>query len=158
MHPAHDFLLLYSIWVLSHWRTVREEPRDLFLCLLTFYWHIISTQKSVHIINVYSLHFHKMNIHQAFFFFCLMFISERDRSRAGEEQRERETQNPKQAPGSESSAQNLTQGSNPQTVTSLPEPKSDAQLAEPPRQVPHCQIFWIPQTWFHNLAWLFTFV
>ena len=70
-----------------------------------------------------------------------MFIFERKRQSMSGGGAERETQNPKQAPGSESSAQNLTQGSNPQTVTSLPEPKSDAQLAEPPRQVPHCQIF-----------------
>ena len=41
-----------------------------------------------------------------------------DRVRAGEEQREGETQNPKQAPGSKLSAQSQTQGSNPQTVRS----------------------------------------
>ena len=41
--------------------------------------------------------------------------------------------NPKQAPGSELSAQSLTRGSNPQTARSRPEPKSDAQLTEPPR-------------------------
>ena len=35
-----------------------------------------------------------------------------------EGQRERETQNPKQAPGSELSAQSLTRGSNPPTVRS----------------------------------------
>ena len=34
-----------------------------------------------------------------------MFIFERDRAQAGEGQRERETQKPKQAPGSELSAQ-----------------------------------------------------
>ena len=41
-----------------------------------------------------------------------MFIFERDRDRvqAGEGQRERKTQNPKQAPGSELSAQSPTQG------------------------------------------------
>ena len=33
-------------------------------------------------------------------------------------ERERETQNPRQAPGSELSAQSLMQGSNPQTVRS----------------------------------------
>ena len=43
---------------------------------------------------------------------------ERDRVQAGEEQRERETQNLKQAPGSELSAQSLMQGSNSQTVRS----------------------------------------
>ena len=59
-----------------------------------------------------------------------MFISERqketDRAQAGEGQRERETQNPKGAPGSEPSAQSATWSSNPQTVRSRPEPKSDA--------------------------------
>ena len=44
----------------------------------------------------------------------------------GGAERERETQNPKQAPGSELSAQSPTQGSNPQTVRSWPELKSDA--------------------------------
>ena len=52
----------------------------------------------------------------------------------GEGQRERETQNPKQAPGSEPSAQSLTRGSNPRTARSRPEPKSGAQPAEPPRR------------------------
>ena len=50
--------------------------------------------------------------------FFLMFIifereTERDREQAGEGQRERETQNPKQAPGSELSAQSPMQGLNP---------------------------------------------
>ena len=48
--------------------------------------------------------------------------AERERER---EREKRETQGLKQAPGSELSAQNLTQGSNPQTVRSRPEPKSD---------------------------------
>ena len=53
-----------------------------------------------------------------------MFIFERDRERerdraqAGEGQREKETENLKQAPGSELSAQSLTQGSNSQTARS----------------------------------------
>ena len=46
-----------------------------------------------------------------------MFIFERerrrDRAQMGEGQRERETQNPKQAPGSELSAQSPMWGSNP---------------------------------------------
>ena len=58
-------------------------------------------------------------------------------SRGGAE-RERETQNPKQAPGSELSAQSPMRGSNSQTVRSWPEPKSDAQPTEPPRR---------PTTW-----------
>ena len=53
---------------------------------------------------------------------------------SGEGQRERETQNPKQAPGSDLSAQSPTRGSNSQTVRSRPEPKSDAQPTEPPRR------------------------
>ena len=40
---------------------------------------------------------------------------ERDRVCAGEGQRERKAQNPKQVPGSELSAQSPMQGSNPQT-------------------------------------------
>ena len=43
-------------------------------------------------------------------------------------ERETHTQNLKQAPGSELSAQ-----TNPQTTRSRPESKSDAQLTEPPR-------------------------
>ena len=46
------------------------------------------------------------------FIFCLLiFKNKRDRAWAGEGQREREPQNPKQAPGSELSAQSPTQGS-----------------------------------------------
>ena len=52
---------------------------------------------------------------------------QRERERERERERKREGQNPKQAPGSELSAQSPTQGSNPQTARSRPEPKSDAQ-------------------------------
>ena len=45
-----------------------------------------------------------------------------------------ETQNPKQPPGSELSAQSLTWGSNPRTARSWPEPKLDPQLTEPQRR------------------------
>ena len=52
-----------------------------------------------------------------FFIFLLFILRERERERELEQgrgrERERETQNPKQAPGSELSAQSLTQGSNP---------------------------------------------
>ena len=41
-----------------------------------------------------------------------------ERAQVGEGQREKETQNLKQAPGSELSAQSLMWGSNSQTVTS----------------------------------------
>ena len=57
-----------------------------------------------------------------------MFIHlrERDRVGVGEGQTKRETQNPKQAPGSERPAQSPTQGLNSQNARSLPELKSDA--------------------------------
>ena len=46
-------------------------------------------------------------------FFFLIFIFEREREReAGEQQREKETQDPKQVPGSELSVQSPTRGSN----------------------------------------------
>ena len=51
-----------------------------------------------------------------------------------EGQRWRETENPKQAPGHELSTQSPTQGSNSKTARPRPEPKSDAQLTEPPRR------------------------
>uniref|UniRef100_A0ABI8AJT5 V-type proton ATPase subunit a n=1 Tax=Felis catus TaxID=9685 RepID=A0ABI8AJT5_FELCA len=54
----------------------------------------------------------------------------RVKARAGEGQRQREAPNPKQAPGSELSAQSPTRGSNSRTVRSRPEPKSDAQPTE----------------------------
>ena len=62
-----------------------------------------------------------------------IFERERERERAVEGQRERKTQNPRQAPGSELSAQSPMWGSNPQTVRSGPEPKLGAEPTEPPR-------------------------
>ena len=63
-----------------------------------------------------------------------IYFWERQRQNAsGLGQRERETQNLKQAPGSELSAQIPTRGSNPRAVRSWPEPKSDAQPTEPSR-------------------------
>ena len=55
-----------------------------------------------------------------FFFFFLTFIfeTERDRALTGEGQRERETQNLKQTPGSELSAQSPTRGLNSRTARS----------------------------------------
>ena len=50
---------------------------------------------------------------------------ERERERVWEGQRERETQNLKQSPDSELAAQSPKRGSNPQTTSSQPEPKSD---------------------------------
>ena len=52
----------------------------------------------------------------------------------GKGQRERETQNLKQALGSKLSARSLMRGSNSQTARSCPEPKSASQLTEPPRR------------------------
>ena len=68
------------------------------------------------------------------FFLILIFIYLylRQTAQAGEGERERETQNLKQALGSELSAQSPMQGSNSWAVRSCPEPKSDAQLTEPP--------------------------
>ena len=51
----------------------------------------------------------------------------------GEAERERWTQNSKQAPGSELSVQSPMWALNSQTARSPPEPKSDAQPTEPPR-------------------------
>ena len=47
------------------------------------------------------------------FLLFVHFFRERDRAQVGVGQRERETQNPKQAPGSELSAQSPMQGLNP---------------------------------------------
>ena len=74
-----------------------------------------------------------MHTDPAFFFNFLnvyLFIFERERQsvRGGGAERERETQNPKQAPGSELSVQSLMRGSNSQAGRSRPELKS-----EPPR-------------------------
>ena len=73
-----------------------------------------------------------------FFFFFLTFIqfwkAEGDRAWMGEGQRKRDTQNLKQAPGSELSAQSPMRDSNSRTATSWPEPKLAAQPTEPPRR------------------------
>ena len=66
----------------------------------------------------------KVPLYSLFFNVYLFILRERDRAWAGEGQRERETQNPKQAPGSELSAQSPTWGSNPPAVRLWPEPKS----------------------------------
>ena len=67
-----------------------------------------------------------------FSYASIFFIFERDSAsgegaeREGKERRERGAQNPKQAPGSELLAQSPSCGSNPLTVRSRPERKSDA--------------------------------
>ena len=48
-----------------------------------------------------------------FFFYIDLFLRDRDRAHMREGQREEETQNPKQDPGSELSAQSPTRGLNP---------------------------------------------
>ena len=73
--------------------------------------------------------------------FMYFWDRERHRARTWEEQRERGTQNPKLATGSELSAQSPTRGSNSRTVRSWPEPKSDAQSTEPPRR-PNPNTLW----------------
>ena len=82
-----------------------------------------------------------------------MFLSEkeRDRVQAGEGQRERETQNPKQAPGSELSAQSPMRVSNSRTMRSWPELKSDTyRLSHPGAPIfPNSLssvIPWLPKT------------
>ena len=83
-------------------------------------------------------------------------VRETDRVWVGEGQRERETQNRKQAPGSEPSAQSSIWGSNSQMARPWPEPKSDAQPTEPPRRpitflnstklylLPNYSLFYLP--------------
>ena len=63
-----------------------------------------------------------------------LFLREKERQSAswGGAERERETQNPKQAPDSEPSAQRPTRGSNSRAMRSRHEPKADAQPAEAP--------------------------
>ena len=73
------------------------------------------------------------------------------RETESEQQKEKETQNPKQAPGSEQSAQSLTGGSNLQTVRSWPELKSDAQLTEPPKHPGKKTLLTLFQTLFSGL-------
>ena len=66
-----------------------------------------------------------------FFFNVYLFLRDKETAWAGEKQRERETQNLKQTPGSELSAQSLTWGLNPRTARSWPEPKTLNQLSHP---------------------------
>ena len=63
-----------------------------------------------------------LNFIYLFFYVFILFLRERDRVSVGEGHRERETEDLKQAPGSELSAQNLTQVRS----RSRPEPKLDA--------------------------------
>ena len=76
----------------------------------------------------------KMRREHILFKIFLMFIYFWDRERqsvSGEGQKERETQNLKQRPGSKLSAQSLTRDSNSQTMRSWPKPKLDGHPTEP---------------------------
>ena len=55
------------------------------------------------------------------YLFIYSWEREKDRTRPGEGQSEKGTQNPKQAPGSELSAHSLMRGSNPQAMGLWPE-------------------------------------
>ena len=68
-----------------------------------------------------------------FFFNIYLFLRQRETEHEWERVGKRETQNLKQAPGSERSAQSPTRGLNSRSVRSWPEPKSATQLTEPPR-------------------------
>ena len=85
--------------------------------------HRIEYQQKYQITSEHLLNTTVSILKKNFFFKVYLFL--RDRAWAGEEHRERETQNPKQAPGSEPSAQSPTWGSNSRTVKSWPELKSD---------------------------------
>ena len=70
------------------------------------------------------------------FFLMVIFQEERERHRVWADEgaeRETETQNTKQAPGSGLLAPSPTWGSNWRTTRSWPEPKLDAYPTEPPR-------------------------
>ena len=79
-------------------------------------WHS-SISLSTHIYRLFTYRFF-LNVYS--------FLRDRDRMWVEEGQRERERLNPKQAPGSQLSAQSPMPGSNPRTVRSWPEAKSDA--------------------------------
>ena len=70
-----------------------------------------------------------------------IYFWERDKVWVGEEQRERETQNLKQAAGSELSVQSRMQGSNSWTVRSWPELKLDAYRLSHPRAPSSCTFY-----------------
>lgn len=92
----------YTCWpcVCHLWENVCSDPLPVFLFLFLFLFIYL--------------------FFNSFFFQRLFFGTERDRAWTGEGQRERETQNRKQAPGSEPSAQSLMRGSNSRTVRSWP--------------------------------------
>ena len=94
---------------------------------------------------------------------------EREHKR-GRAERERETQYPKQAPGSELSGQSPTWASNSWTVKSWPESKSDTQPTESHPGAPvtwwfYCsennfwsQTFWKSCHFFYHIYWKIIFL
>ena len=70
------------------------------------------------------LEFKKIFFFFKFFFNVYLFLRQRETAHEWGRVRERETQNLKQAPGSELWAQSPTRGSNSRTARSWPEPKS----------------------------------
>ena len=64
-------------------------------------------------LGAYVRGFEKKNMFVLMFLFFIYLFRDRNRARVGEGQRESETQNLKQAPGSELSAQSPAWGSNP---------------------------------------------
>ena len=90
-----------------------------------------STQHNLFFLSLTVLHFPLL---PCIYLFILTFIHfwETERVRVWAGRREREAQNPKQAPVSELSAQSPKRGSNPRTMSSWPEPNLDTQLTEPP--------------------------
>ena len=98
----------------------------------------------------YSLmHVVQISFFKKIFKFIYFWETERDREWAWDGQRERQTQNLKQTPGSKRSAQRLMRGLNPRTVRSWPEPKStNAQPTEPPRRPVQVSLNWVIITHF----------
>ena len=84
-------------------------------CVLASYMFLTFAVCFHWITNV--VHTFQLVVSYMFFFFFSVYslLRERERAQVGERQRERETQNPKQAPGSELSPQNPMQGSNSRT-------------------------------------------
>ena len=87
-------------------------------------WNKLGRERQIPYNFTYVWNLKKKHFKQIFLMF--IFERERDRLQMGEGQREREIQNPKQAPGSRLSVQNPMWGLNLQTARSRPEPKSDA--------------------------------
>ena len=79
----------------------------------------VSSSLSAPLLLTLCLYLSKINKHFFFnFFHVYLFLRQRQSMNGGESERERETQNLKQAPGSEQSAQSLTRISNSYTARS----------------------------------------